>query len=256
MSGDPFKHVHSGDPVELHHASFNAMLDAGRDFRARRGLGSAGADGFPWTPGHIRVRNTSGAARDRGDILGLAGPTITPTENLASYRESPTLDGVAPTASHCGRFAILLKPLPPNAIGPALIAGQIAVKLEVGHEAHMFADIVGVSGYPSTTKLNTGFVGAAEILWKESGTGEKWGIVRIGSPTNPTYFCKPDADLYKNNYGTVSIHDSNWTDTGADQPNTWNYTMTVKAGSLCALSFVRGTSGEPWKPILTPISCG
>jgi hypothetical protein len=253
MSGDPFKHVQSGDRIELHHVSFNAMLDAGRDHLARAGQGAAPPSGFPWGPGLIRVRNTSGANCDRFNILGLSAITISPNENLESFQTTPAIDGVGPNRdSHTGKFGILLKPLPQNTIGPAIIAGVTVCQVEVVEEIHQFAD-VGTSS--TRTQLTSGWVGAAEILWKEEGTGVKWAIVRIGTTSVVTYLGKADATFYKGGSGTISILDGFFTDTGVNMTGCVNTTGTIQVGRYVTVTHMRGKSGQRWTPFVAPLEC-
>jgi hypothetical protein len=60
--------------------------------------------------------------------------------------------------------------------GMAALTGVFAAKLNVQAESDEYADVEdGVM-----SRLKTGTSGAAQVLWKESGTGEKWGVVRLG----------------------------------------------------------------------------
>ena len=78
--------------------------------------------------------------------------------------------------THLGRFAILTGPIPNGKIGQAAVAGVCVAKVDVQAEDDGFADIAD----GSTASLTSGPSGAATILWKETGTGEKWAIVRFG----------------------------------------------------------------------------
>jgi hypothetical protein len=62
--------------------------------------------------------------------------------------------------------------------------------------------------------------GVAEILWKESGTGEKWGIIRL--PVDPVV--RYDGVINQSGtYATIRIwsrvsNSQNWEDTGWIEP--------------------------------------
>ncbi len=70
------------------------------------------------------------------------------------------------------KFAILQRPAIRDTIVPACVAGVSVVKLDVQDDADEFA-----SPGDDPTSMTTGSGGAARILWKESGTGKRWGIV-------------------------------------------------------------------------------
>ena len=101
-----------------------------------------------------------------------ARPTI-----WQSSRSRPCITGVTPAAGHAGKFVVLLEPLKANAIGSGLAAGVCPVQVNVTDAGHTFADIAsGQCGY-----LASGATGTATILWKESGTGTKWALVRVAN---------------------------------------------------------------------------
>lgn len=141
--------------------------------------------------GIIRVRNTTGLLIDAGGVVGLSRPTILPSENGAAFGASLWFDAVIPTGgeidevsgepteNYFGRFGILLEPLAEgeSCTAAAIICGITAAKIYVGTEGQQFADI-----YPGETyALKSGDAGAAQILWVEPGTGEKFGMVRVGN---------------------------------------------------------------------------
>lgn len=141
--------------------------------------------------GIIRVRNTTGLLIDAGGVVGLSRPTILPSENGAAFGASLWFDAVVPTGgeidevseeateNYRGRFGILLEPLAEgdSCTAAALICGITAAKIYVGTEGQQFADI-----YPGQTMaLKSADAGAAQIIWVEPGTGEKYGMVRVGN---------------------------------------------------------------------------
>jgi hypothetical protein len=168
-----FDHVKAGDPVRLRAPVWNSLLDAAK---ARQGEVGFGAESRPGRD-IVLVKNTSGADRERFDILGVDAPVFTPAESAESFKNQVALKGITPTAAdHVGRFVVLLEPAKASAIVPGLLAGVSAVHVNVTDEDHAFADVAdGQCGY-----LASGTTGAAQILWKETGTGVKWAVVRVG----------------------------------------------------------------------------
>jgi hypothetical protein len=176
--GDSMKKVKSGDPLAIPAATFNTIVDAAQDFlRRQRSIGrTPTADRPPFET--VLLKNASGADRGRFDVLGIDGPVFTPTDSLEAFTNGIALTGVTPTASHAGNFAVLVEPIQTGQIGRACILGACPVKVNVVSASDPFADAeAGV-----TSRLKSGSSGAARILWKESGTGEKWAVVRLGNP--------------------------------------------------------------------------
>jgi hypothetical protein len=175
--GDHLKKVKSGDPLVIPASTFNAFIDAAQAHQAQqRALGAEGMRDF----GHaatVRVRNDSGAAVDRFGVLGIDGPVIGPDANLVEFQGRPTLKGVTPIAgAHDGKFVVLLDPIGNGRIGRACAAGLTVARIDVSDAVHGYADIDN----GDASHLASASSGAAKILWKESGTGEKWALVSIG----------------------------------------------------------------------------
>jgi hypothetical protein len=168
--------VSPGQPLRITAESFNAFIDAANAHQAGQlGVGAEGtATGR--TAGIVTVRNDSGADQGRFAVLGISDPLILPTENPTAFQERVALAVVAPDeAAHADRFCILQEPVTAGALGRGLILGVSPVRLEVTAEDDRAATLV--TG--QTGSLATGTEGAARILWKEAGTGQKWGIVQI-----------------------------------------------------------------------------
>ncbi|HUS48333.1 MAG TPA: hypothetical protein VM098_09440 [Phycisphaerae bacterium] len=176
MSGDTLNKVQPGDPLKIPAATFNSMIDAAAAHRARahdvRQLPQ------PAVPHNtvLLVQNSSGADRDRGEVLGIDGVVISPTDNQDEFEQRFALDGATPTADHAGRFVVLAEPIPTGELGRAYVAGACPVRIDVQDEAHLYADVTD----GDASKLTSGAFGSALILWAESGTGTKWAVVQLG----------------------------------------------------------------------------
>ncbi len=176
--GDDLKKVQPGNPLVIPAATFNAFIDAAQDHRRRqRGVGRESQSVFHQT-GIILVRNDTGDHLDRFSAVGISGPIISPTDNEDEFKNRATAVGVTPAIStHRGRFAIYLEPVAAGAIAPACVSGVIPCQIDVVHTSHRRADVI-----QDSTTLTSGHHGGAEILWKESGEGVKWAILKIGLP--------------------------------------------------------------------------
>ena len=176
--GDALRKVKPGDPLAIPAEAFNAFIDAARDVQSRRLAQRQGAQPAQ-DPGTtvVLVRNDSGADRDRFDVLGIAGPLISPSDDLDAFKSRVALTGVTPTAAnHTGKFVVLLEPVADGEIGRACIAGVCPAKLGPVGDTDLYADIA--AGDPS--KLQPAPSGAARILWYVGSGSPRWSVVRIG----------------------------------------------------------------------------
>jgi len=176
--GDTLKKVKPGDPLAIPAATFNTFVDAAQEhLRRQQSIGrTPAADRPPFET--ILLKNASGADHGRFNVLGIDAPVFTPTDSLETFTNGIALVGVTSTASHAGNFAVLVEPIQAGQIGRACILGACPVKVNVVSASDTFADVeAGVTG-----RLKSGSSGAARILWKESGTGEKWAVVKLGNP--------------------------------------------------------------------------
>lgn len=124
--------------------------------------------------------STDGNTRSRFHVLTIdtSSVPISPTNNLYEFQRCPIFTGVV-AANVNDQIAILLEPIIFNRIGQAVVDGVVPVQIDVTDSTHKYATAtVGVYSYlTSSSKPNRG---SARILWKESGTGTKWAIVRLG----------------------------------------------------------------------------
>ena len=77
--------------------------------------------------------------------------------------------------THDGKFAILWEPLKVGTLGLAWIFGVCQAQINVTNASHGYADIANTDA----TKLTSNVAGGAQILWKESGTGTVWAVIRF-----------------------------------------------------------------------------
>lgn len=170
--------VKTGDPLVISAADYNAFVDAALDLRQRQLAQGRVTKASQWENGPVLVRNDSGSDVGRFYVLGLNGPIFTPTADLDGFKNHRAWVGGSPdeTAHADCKFVITQVPIAAGKLGLACIGGATPVQVEVTNETHAFADVV--TG--TTANLASSASGGAQILWKESGTGLKWALVRLG----------------------------------------------------------------------------
>ena len=176
---EPLNKVQRGDPMRIPASTFNMFVDAARHFRAQQHSSGPQAIAHQGarSPVIVYVKNSSGADRGRFDVLGVDGIVFTPTDNLDTFVNDHPLVGVVPTKdAHTGKFAVLSEPVRSNEIGRACICGVTPVRVNLTDDDHTWADVANANA----DRLESRLVGSAEILWKESGTGEVWALVSLG----------------------------------------------------------------------------
>lgn len=179
MAKDPYRHVQAGDPLELHHESFNTMLDMAQLFRRGNHNLNSGPVRSTKSQTLILVKNTTGATRQRGEVVGLTGIVFTPAQNLEGFISQPCLKAVEPTLAHvAARHAILIENLATNALGLACVSGVVPARLAVTHEDDEFAKVEEGEYELGTTSGGT----SIQILYKADAplNGVTWGLVRVG----------------------------------------------------------------------------
>ncbi len=164
--------VARGETLRVPADTWNTLIDVARSHRQRELSQGVNAGGLRTSTGIVTVRNTSGADQDRFAVMGLSGIVIPPADNELEFQSRPAFDVVVPTEDHSDSFVILTEPVAAGRLARAMVAGVTPVKLDVQSEDDQYA----VAKAGETAHLETGS-GSARILWKESGTGLKWGVV-------------------------------------------------------------------------------
>jgi len=168
--------VNPGDPFAIPARTYNAFIDAALAAKAGQFApgGPVPTSGLPG--GWCWVKNNSGAALDRFAVLGIDAPILAPSPYDEAFQNQVALAGVTSTSvSHTGNFVVLQEPLAAGALGLACISGVTVARVYVAGEGHRFADVKD----GDATRLASGATGSARILWKESGTGQVWAVVRL-----------------------------------------------------------------------------
>lgn len=169
----------AGDPLDFSAGALNdAMAAADKAKRRDKVLGVRELPESDESGSIILVENTSDVHVDRFGILGLGEPIVDPSAHLDAFLNLIAFTAVKPVmVDHFGKFVVTLEPIGKDSVGRAFLSGVCPCKLSVGDSSHLFADVLE----GNVEKLQTGTIGRAQILWKESGTGDKWGLVHLGT---------------------------------------------------------------------------
>ena len=174
---DDMKKVIRGQPLDIPATTFNTFVDSARDYQMRQRNQTPGRTQNTHAKDTILVKNNSGSDRDRFDVLGIDGVIFTPTDNADTFKNDVALKGITPDIDdHAGKFVILAEPLKSGSIGRAFISGVCVAYVDIDDEDHTTADVKD----GDATSLLSSDDGAVSILWAESGTGDKWAVVRFG----------------------------------------------------------------------------
>ncbi|MBD3671910.1 MAG: hypothetical protein HUJ26_00155 [Planctomycetaceae bacterium] len=192
VSGEPF--VPSAKQTGMFIDAYKATL-GGRAERPRGRFPELDAD-------VVLVRNDTGAdITIPHGVVKIGGPLIAPADRSNVVFERPLVAGELPDEDP--DWCVLQQPLADGAIGRAVLSGLTWVRIDVIDEAdtHCVAT-AGETGFLESSTSGPGF-----ILWKESGTGEKWALIRISNEEGAIFrLGKADADIASRTTGTVSVY--------------------------------------------------
>jgi len=170
--------VKPGDPLRIAATTFNTMIDAARAYRDRQHDTQAQTT-EPLPGADVMLVKWMVGTGDcpRCGIIGPGDFVFSPSDNLEGFRNQPIIEGWAPNGSIVGPFLIALEPIAYHRIGRAVVSGLAVCQIEVTDTEHYYADVIG----SDFTKLTSKDIGSAEIICRESGTGTKWAVVRLGT---------------------------------------------------------------------------
>ena len=129
--------------------------------------------------GKVRVKNTTVSTVPKFGILKL-GDVFYDTSDavgIKEFKQQLVLLGEAPEVAQ--PFGVLQHPMEAGVTGVAVVIGLTQVKIAVSDAAHEYAVVTDAE----TGKLASANHGPARIVWKETGTGDKWAVVELlGEP--------------------------------------------------------------------------
>jgi hypothetical protein len=233
---DVFAKVAPGQKVRIAAATFNAMVDAARDFRDRvnQQTRTPATAGYRST-GLVRVKNAGPNQQTRYSVMVVTGTVFSPTVSLDQYLNDPLLTVNVPSAAGAGgKLAILAEPIAPGEIGLAVISGFTVAYVNVVATTDLFADVTA----SHSDYLTSGSSGPFMILSPLTATGQQWVAGKIGGGTaaGGILFGKPTASFTSGATITLDPCDVHGTDNGAA-----NVTAYVQA-SQASYSLTNSTS--------------
>lgn len=168
MAADSTGKVTPGSPFRAPPARvWNNMIDAGQAFADGRLSSGPPGSTRPRETDLLKLKNSSGAVRRKGEILKIEGKVI---ESVTG--ENIWLDGIAPTTD-C-RFGILKTPADVDEVVTVQVSGVCMAMVNVTDASHTFASAAGANYV-----LRSGTSGPLEILFAPVGTGELECVVRF-----------------------------------------------------------------------------
>ncbi|MFN9721233.1 MAG: hypothetical protein ACK58L_21255, partial [Planctomycetota bacterium] len=197
MTGDPFRRVQPGQPLQIPAAAYNAFLDASAAYQRNQQTGVRSGSAELRSSTLIRVRNTSGRDLKQFEVLGIEAPIFDPQESLDAFRREVTFRGVVPDEQeHSGRFVVLQEPVRNNGVGLAVAVGLTIARLydpEDGPEG-FYADVR--QNIVTSVRRRTKTI--APIVWADDVLGEgdlRWVVIHLNPqpvrPTTTTTTCSP-----------------------------------------------------------------
>ncbi len=183
MTTDPFKKIRPGQRLPgIPSAPWNAMLDLVRE---RGGSALSGADPRLGNDSSVvRIHNTTGSDLNAHEAVGYSQPLFDVTTDPNQFkhnRPAPLVGEVLAPEFHIERWAVTIEPIASNMVGRAVVAGLAIAQINVVDAGHDRVDIAAANPVPQSAPL-----GAASIVWKESGVGTKWAVLMLrAGPLSP-----------------------------------------------------------------------
>lgn len=174
--GDKFRRVQPNQKVAIAAPTWNAMIDAAKAHELSKFNVGSGDDPL-WRQADIcKVLNQSGGTLDQFSVVELSNALITPAQNEAEFKARAAFQVITPTSKARGKFGVLLEPIPAGRIGRAWASGVCPAMVNVIDEKHRYCEAAAGS-----TSLRSDCFGSARILWRETGLGLKWALIRLGN---------------------------------------------------------------------------
>jgi len=167
---DPIRKVQRGQKLRqgLTAAAWNLLID---NLKGGAELGAEESTGV------IDPANTALMVADDDypafSVLGYGAPVKSPVDNAfaASQRPMFACDAADPNLP----FAITLRDVVNGRAVKVAVSGIVAVVVDVSDAGHTRAQPIAAD----SDKLESCATGGVPVLWKESGTGDKWAMVSL-----------------------------------------------------------------------------
>ena len=142
-----------------------------------------------------QVKNLSGYTVPAWGFLMVDGVEVTPTANLSSFQDTPVFRGFAPNP-HGVYSGKRIVSIPGGAAAgetvTCILDGRVPAKIYSQYHANpLMCHVTGDGTINDVTRMNArhkqtnyGF----PVLYREAGTGEKWGIIDLMPQNGPAAF--------------------------------------------------------------------
>lgn len=195
-------------------AKLNRLVD--RLSRVEKLLGP----GKPKASAVARMRNGSGSAVAKGQVLGIDSLSISPKDSEGAFLTGGiSLVGSTPSLpDHEVKYAVALEPIADGKIGRVALDGLVRVRLNLIDKNDKFATVVDGSA-----TLESNWFGSARIIAVEEGDppleeeeeppedyddgyGERWAVVRLNDPSEMKCFGKVTGETAGGSSGTIKVY--------------------------------------------------
>lgn len=193
--------VSKGEPLRIRADDWNTLLEVAS---AQRGAAASiiSVSQVPSASGVVvPVKNGTGSTLSRYHAVGIGAPLFTPTDNLQSFKNQLAFNAATMSAAYFGSWAVLQETIDDGKIGMAMVSGVTVAEITVNHADHDRVAVDTAGG----TKLVSQFYGAGKILYKESGTGTKWAVIRIGDFVAPELKAIAGGNISAGGSGSVTV---------------------------------------------------
>lgn len=167
--------VNPGDPIRPRasfHNALAALLENDRPIGRSSVLSPAGRDFY--TP--VIVKNPGVSFIPAGGVARATDSLIDPAENLRHFQGRPCLSVEAASVANASSTAVIATDrIEAGGVGLAAIAGVIQCRVNVTDAGHDFAKPSTSVAWQLDSDASEGF----PIVYKETGTGEKWAILEV-----------------------------------------------------------------------------
>ncbi len=161
--------VQPGQRVRPKAADHNAFVDAAEDYIRHRQLSQGGKNSRQRTHTDIvKVQNTSGTARRKGEILEVFDKIAELTDEHIFF------SGILPTGAEA--FGILKRPIPKNQIDEMQLSGICIALVNITDIDHRWANIEA-----QNPVLQSKASGPHELIYTPDALGEQECVVRLGN---------------------------------------------------------------------------
>lgn len=255
MSGDTRKRPIAGQTFEPSASQQSWIISSIEQLLANQRVGQT------QTPntgdcGTVMVRNISTTTDlKRFSIARITGINVAPGTagtSLAQFQQQPIFNVDVPNDTTEQAIVVVQTPLPKSASGKTAIGrARIDGVAEIKISSATAANPKYCRPKNNETEYMEGEGGPFRILYRESGTGEKWGAIKL--PCEITgVLCKTIGNHAQGATQDVAIHrgatKGSETDTTERVP-AYNRGEDITGGTWCLMIWVGG------KPEITPLTC-